>query len=217
MQNPFKNNKILKVSIAEVEGWRQEIRMHVKAREQLALQISDLTNEVWAGNAYRAYEAAVTAIDAKYNNKSKWGTELTGCIIDLRGSFVIANGVTIRPAQGFTAKQAKAELEWSRDFFEYNKLDRELSQELAKEAEIEGKIALKITPDKQLEELPAEHSLLPIVKLHATVSGHLDDPARKPLQDADGPVGGDEHVVGLTDFTRAVALTAHGSLEFTVG
>lgn len=148
MQNPFKREKTVRVSVTEIEGWREEVRTHVKARETLAIQISDLVNNAWAGNDYRSYEKAVAEIDNKYNAKAKWGVELTGSIIDLRGAFVISNGVRVKPAEGVKIKAAEKELQWCRDFFEYNKLDREFSQELAKEAEIEGKIALKITPDK---------------------------------------------------------------------
>jgi hypothetical protein len=56
----------------------------------------------------------------------------------------MGQGVKVVAAEATTEAEAKAEIEFANDFFEYNKLDKEMPVELAKEAEIEGKIALKL-------------------------------------------------------------------------
>lgn len=129
----------------EVQELRKQYIRSVEIQEQLALRIADLESEEdarYRGNAYRSYGAAVEAIEEKYNATADWGVVLTGNIIDLRAAFIIGNGLKIRPT--VSKKDAKKELDWANDFMAYNKLDRELAQELAKEAEIEGKIAIKL-------------------------------------------------------------------------
>lgn len=125
---------------------REKIDKLIYAQEMLGIKFSELQDEHelsrYRGNQYRSYSTAVTAIEKKYNGTADWGVILTGNIIDLRASFIIANGLVVR-AIG-KKEDAKNELEWTENFLAYNKLDRELIQELAKEAEIEGKIALKL-------------------------------------------------------------------------
>ena len=95
----------------------------------------------YKGNAYPTYEAAVAEIDSKYKGTADWGVLQTGNIIDLRSAFIIGEGITVTAKGG---EEAEKELEWTEKFLEYNDLDKEVAQEFAKEAEIEGKIALKL-------------------------------------------------------------------------
>lgn len=103
----------------------------------------------YKGNEYRTYRKAVNAIDKKYNGNAKWGVLQTGNIIDLRAAFIIARGIKVS-ARDKDADATK-ELAWTKAFLEYNDLDKEMVQEFAKEAEIEGKILLKIDMDKTPE------------------------------------------------------------------
>ena len=100
------------------------------------------------GNDYPEYGPAVQAISDKYNNKAVWGCMQTGIIIDLRSAFILGEGVKIHPTTD-TKEEAEKELQWSEDFLDYNDLDAEMAQEIAKEAEIEGKIALELYYDKE--------------------------------------------------------------------
>lgn len=108
--------------------------------------ILSMTDRVgkYRGNAYRTYELAVKAINEKYNGTADWGVLQTGSIIDLRAAFIIGEGLKIVKKD----KDANAEYDWVMQFLEYNDLDQEVTQEFAKEAEIEGKIALKLAIEK---------------------------------------------------------------------
>ena len=98
----------------------------------------------YKGNEYQTYSTAVKEIDAKYNGTADWGVLQTGNIIDLRAAFIINEGPTI-VKRG--KKEADAEMEFAQKFLEYNDLDKEVAQDYAKEAEIEGKLAIKLTPE----------------------------------------------------------------------
>ncbi len=105
----------------------------------------------YTGNRYKTYTSAVNEIAKKYNSSSDWGCILSGNIIDLRSTFIISQGIKVVPRQGITKDDAEKEVEWANDFLEFNDLDKEIAQEYAKEAEIEGKIALTLKM-KKLEE-----------------------------------------------------------------
>lgn len=109
---------------------------------------SDISG-VFQGNEYRTYNKAVSAIDKKYNGADKWGVLQTGNIVDLRAAFIISRGIKVSAR----SKEADAdkEIQWANDFIRYNDLDKEMSQEFAKEAELEGKILMKIDVDKTPE------------------------------------------------------------------
>jgi len=102
----------------------------------------------YTGNRYKTYTMAVAAIARKYQSSDDWGCILTGNIIDLRATFIISQGVTVIPRKGISKDDVAKELEWANDFLEFNDLDKEIAQEYAKEAEIEGKIALTLKMKK---------------------------------------------------------------------
>ena len=104
----------------------------------------------YKGNEYRTYRKAVSAVDKKYNGNAKWGVLQTGNIVDLRAAFIISRGIKISARDKDI--DAKKEIDWAKAFLEYNDLDKEMVQEFAKEAEIEGKILLKIDMDKKIDE-----------------------------------------------------------------
>ncbi len=123
-------------------------KMRVKTQYSIdALSATDIDNAgVYKGNEYRTYETAVLAVDEKYNGTAKWGVLQTGNIIDLRAAFIVGRGFKVSARD--KGVNAKKEIAWTNAFFEYNDLDKEMTQLWAIEAEIEGKILIKIDMDK---------------------------------------------------------------------
>jgi len=102
----------------------------------------------YKGNEYQTYPEAVQAISDKYNCKSDWGCLHTGIIVDLRAAFILGEGIKFIHTTK-TKAEAERELKWCEDFFSWNDLDAEMAGEIAKEAEIEGKLALKLIYEKE--------------------------------------------------------------------
>lgn len=126
---------------------------------QMGAKITRLQDDQGPGtykaNRYPEYDEAVKAISEKYEGSADWGILQTGNIIDIRAAAIVGEGVKVfRDAQDSEVQAAtdgqpdfeygKPELEFVRDFFETNSLDHEIPQEFAKEAEIEGKILIKL-------------------------------------------------------------------------
>jgi len=103
------------------------------------------TAVTYTGNAYKTYTAQVTAISAKYSGTADWGNQICKNIIDVRSAFIVGNGV--KPILKDEKIDSNRELEFIQAFIEYNNLDEEIPQEWAKEAEIEAKILLHISPN----------------------------------------------------------------------
>ena len=121
----------------------------------------------YVGNKYRTYDSAVAEIDKKYNGTADWGIIQTGTIIDLRAAFSIGDGIKVvqkkvdvqsdnsrknegernKEKENKNKKSEDREKQWIEAFLEYNDLDKEVIQEYAIEAEIEGKLAIKLSPD----------------------------------------------------------------------
>ncbi len=125
----------------------------VKIRRELRALKADILNfeavdeaRRYGGNQYKVYSTAVAEISKKYNAAADWGVLLTGNIIDLRAIFIISEGIQVVPRKGIAYQDAEKELTWANDFLEFNGLDKEAAQAYAREAEIEGKIALKLQP-----------------------------------------------------------------------
>jgi hypothetical protein len=132
-----------------LETRERDVARLVKVQELLVKDILTLqeVTEKNVGNDYKDYATAVAEISDKYNGKASWGCFQTGEIIDLRAAFIIGEGIKIVHTTK-TRAEARAELDWANAFLEYNALDSEMAQELAKEAEIEGKIGLELAWDK---------------------------------------------------------------------
>jgi len=108
----------------------------------LAVQESETK---YTGNAYKDYASAIQEIALKYNGYADWGGVQVGNIIDIRAAYIIGQGIKIKT----TDDQAENELEFANRFIETAGLDHELAQDLAREAEIEGKILIKLFPIEQ--------------------------------------------------------------------
>jgi hypothetical protein len=128
----------------------ESVTKYQKAQEFLVNNILALqqVQAAYKGNDYQEYGMAVKAISDKYNCIADWGCLHTGIIIDLRAAFILGEGVKIIPTTQ-TKVEAQNELQWCEDFFSWNDLDAEMAGEIAKEAEIEGKIALKLIYEEE--------------------------------------------------------------------
>lgn len=127
-------------------------KLKVKTQHMIDIMsgMEDTDEGVYKGNEYRTYRKAVNAINSKYNGTAKWGVLQAGNIIDLRAAFIISRGIKVSARDKDV--DATKEIEWAKAFLEYNDLDKEMVQEFAKEAEIEGRILIKIDMDKTPEE-----------------------------------------------------------------
>ena len=152
---PFNLSRKAKIrQLQEIaESQHNKIQGLYKIQEALTLTLGTLSRSAstYKGNEYQTYETAVTAIENKYNAKADWGVTLTGNIIDLRAVFIIQNGVQVTKAEGLEGEDGDKEIEWAEAFLAYNKLDREMIHEIAKEAEIEGKILFYLELDKDTD------------------------------------------------------------------
>jgi hypothetical protein len=142
------NVQMMKFRLSSQKGRFTKLEKRVAKLQALVkddiLSITDKTSE-YKGNAYPTYSNAVAEINKKYNGTADWGVLQTGSIIDLRAAFVINEGIKVVAKEG----EAVAELEWANRFLEYNNIDNEVAQEYAKEAEIEGKIAIKLAVEEK--------------------------------------------------------------------
>ena len=127
-----------------------ELKVKTQHMIDIMSGMEDTDEGVYKGNEYRTYRKAVNAINSKYNGTAKWGVLQTGNIIDLRAAFIISMGPKVSARDKDI--DATNEIKWAKAFFEYNDLDKEMVQEFAKEAEIEGRILIKIDMDKTPEE-----------------------------------------------------------------
>lgn len=101
------------------------------------------------GNRYRTYADAVIELARKYAGTADWGVLQAGNIVDLRAAYIVGQGIKVgkvEPDKATAADKAAADaaLAFAQRFIDKNELDHELVQDLAKEAEIEGKTLLKI-------------------------------------------------------------------------
>lgn len=149
-----------------LKGQLQELeRHHNEVQELLVKDILSLqeTTASYKGNDYQTYDDAVQAISDKYRNVADWGCLQTRAIIDLRAAFILGDGMQIINRTE-TKSEAEAEIAWVEDFLAYNGLDGEMAQEIVKEAEIEGKCAMRIFWDDLAEDPFRGHNGMPSIR-----------------------------------------------------
>jgi len=159
------NVQMMRYRVASQKG--RVTRLENQVHKLQALVRDDILSLVeaetkYVGNKYRTYDSAIAEIDKKYNATADWGTIQTGTIIDLRAAFSIGDGIKVvqkkNKKEGSKKKEDRnkedknkesedREKQWIEAFLEYNDLDKEVIQEYAIEAEIEGKLAIKLSPD----------------------------------------------------------------------
>lgn len=96
------------------------------------------------GNPYRTYQAAISAIATKYEGTAEWGIQQVRNIIDVRSAFIIGQGMKL-----VCDDENSRELEFIEEFVKHNNLDEEMPQELSKEAEIEGRMLVRLIPNTE--------------------------------------------------------------------
>jgi len=118
----------------------------------LAVQEKDAT---YTGNRYKTYSEAVLELANKYSGNADWGVIQAGSIIDLRAAYIAGQGIKVSKVKFDDEEQARASKEaidaayaFAQRFIDKNELDHELVQDLAREAEIEGKALIKLFPLK---------------------------------------------------------------------
>ncbi len=107
----------------------------------LTVQEKDAT---YTGNRYKDYTSAVLEVASKYAGTSDWGVLQVGNIVDLRAAYIIGQGLKVSKVE--EEEDATPEYDFAQRFIDKNELDHELAQDLAREAEIEGKTLIKLFP-----------------------------------------------------------------------
>ena len=150
----FNKSKILQAEVRELRdktaALTGQVTKYHATQELLVksiLTLEELTH-AYVGNDYREYDTTVYAISEKYCGRADWGVLQTRNIIDLRAAFILGEGLKVTHTTD-TRAEAERELQFAEDFMGFNDLDGELDQEMAKEAEIEGKIAIKLMLDEE--------------------------------------------------------------------
>jgi len=126
--------------VKEVVALRTEVKRLRSVQENMLVAGDEERRAKYKGNSYQTYDKAVTEISRKYQGIADWGVLQTGNVIDLRAAFTIGQGLKLTAK----AEDAENETAFAQKFIEDNGLDHELAQDLAKEAEIEGKMLIKL-------------------------------------------------------------------------
>ncbi len=95
---------------------------------------------------FNTYSKQVTQLGKLYDNTADWGCMIAKNVIDMRTAFSVGTGVRVIKHKDFEG-DATEELAWCKEFMRFNNLDEEMPQEYAKEAEIEGKVLLRLLVD----------------------------------------------------------------------
>lgn len=108
---------------------------------------------LYQGNPYQSYASMVRELSKKYSGIADWGNQIIKNIIDVRAAFIIGQG--IKPVLKNKAKSR--EMDFIKQFIEFNNLDEEVPQDWAKEAEIEGKFLCRLFINKNKKQIEARY------------------------------------------------------------
>jgi len=129
-------------------------------------------------NNFSEYAAACQAVNDRYENKCPFGNDLTANIIDFRAAVTASSGPQYKPAEraimrtkdedgksigsekaaaGDVTEEAEREMEFCRNFFDVNDLNHETPQELSREGEIEGRVAVELAWDDAQKQVIVIH------------------------------------------------------------
>lgn len=133
---------------SQIRELRAQNKILVQASNDITInEDSSSTNTHYTGNKYNSYPKQVAQMDLMYRGLATWGNMITKNVIDVRAAFSTGQGLQVVKREGYT-KPADRELTFIREFMQYNNLDKEIPQEYAKEAEIEGQTLFKFKPAK---------------------------------------------------------------------
>lgn len=129
-------------------------RSYAQLQHTVSILISGMEEKkTYKGNPYQTYSSMVTALSKKYLGLADWGNQITKNIIDVRAAFTIGQG--IKPTM--KDKKAERERDFIKEFIDFNNLDEEVSQDWAREAEIEGKFLCRLFPNKEKKQIEARY------------------------------------------------------------
>ncbi len=128
----------------------KELRKIITEQQHsIDILLGDVTEKkAYSGNSYSEYKTAITELAKKYEGTADWGVLQVGNIIDLRSAFIIGQGIKLVPKD-----KKSREYELIQAFVEHNNLDEEMPQDLAKEAEIEGRCLVKLIPNNETKQI----------------------------------------------------------------
>lgn len=137
--------------LKQLQQMQIDIQVQLAAIESIA--------QTSGGNPYPNYDASIIELGRKYDGIAAWGNFQARTIIDVRAAFTIGNGIQVNIIDPKTKAKLEdpgkyqKELDFIKGFIDYNNLDEEMTQELAKEAEIEGRTLLKLVPDVEAQQV----------------------------------------------------------------
>ena len=105
---------------------------------------------------FNTYSKQVEGLRKLYGNTADWGCMVAKNVIDVRTAFSVGGGVKVKKSKNFEGN-AEAELTWAKEFMEYNGIDKEMPQEYAKEAELEGKVLFRMLVNKNAKQVRVAH------------------------------------------------------------
>jgi hypothetical protein len=130
----------------EVKELRKNV---VEMQHSIDILLGEVTErKSYVGNSYNEYKTAIAELAKKYEGTADWGVLQVGNIIDLRSAFIIGQGIKLVPKN-----KDSREFEFIQGFIEQNNLDEEMPQDLAKEAEIEGRCLVKLIPNIEKKQI----------------------------------------------------------------
>ena len=106
---------------------------------------------------YNSYPKQVAELGRMYANTANWGCMIEKNVIDMRTAFSVGEGIKVKKRKKFEGS-AEKELAWVKGFMEFNNLDKEMPQDYAKEAEIDGKILFRLFLAKKAKNIRVVHT-----------------------------------------------------------
>ena len=155
-----RNNRILeaekKASVREADGTIGVLNDKIEflnttvqaAIDSLTNTDSSTDNQHYVGNPYKEYSTQVKVLHSKYDLADDWGCMTLKNIVDVRAAFMIGRGVQVVKRDGFKG-DADRELEFIRQFINFNNIDEEAPQDWAVGTELEGKVLIRLESVKK--------------------------------------------------------------------
>lgn len=103
------------------------------------------TSPGYSGQGYKTYAPQVAAVALAFEGRADWGNQPLRSLVEVRAAFTIANGLEVIADK--QADRVDETVEWVKDFMQRSGLDNRETVELAQEAEIEGKSAVRLFLD----------------------------------------------------------------------
>ncbi len=131
----------------------------VQGATDITTNTDSITDKTYIGTPteFNTYAKQVTQLGKLYDNIADWGCMIAKNVIDVRTAFSVGRGIKVQKAEAFEGS-ADEELAWVKRFMQFNSLDEEMPQEYAKEAEIDGKVLLRMLVDRKAQNIRVVHT-----------------------------------------------------------